>query len=174
MVKIFCQSQDLQHFGSSCGNLGEPKPFFFDGWGIAVLHKNGHSQMEAVQRFGFSLHVTCADSISGSSSTAKIDNSFTVFRNLVQVSARVFFCHAVISLNQDVLVLEEHLGGFSKRGVSLSFVYIAVGQIQWYHFGVGEFTTHFRTYFSGWIESDGLLTHGHMPLFWGRTAPCRL
>ena len=22
------------------------------------------------------------------------------------------------------------------------------------HFGVGEFTTHFRTYFSGWIESD--------------------
>ena len=24
-----------------------------------------------------------------------------------------------------------------------------------YHFGVfGEFTTHFRTYFSGWIESD--------------------
>ena len=28
------------------------------------------------------------------------------------------------------------------------------GQNQWYHFGVGEFTTHFRTYFSGWIESD--------------------
>ena len=23
-----------------------------------------------------------------------------------------------------------------------------------YHFGVGEFTTHLRTYFSGWIESD--------------------
>ena len=23
-----------------------------------------------------------------------------------------------------------------------------------YHFGVGEFTTRFRTYFSGWIESD--------------------
>ena len=22
------------------------------------------------------------------------------------------------------------------------------------HFGIGEFTTHFRTYFSGWIESD--------------------
>ena len=22
------------------------------------------------------------------------------------------------------------------------------------HFGVGEFTTHFRTYFSGWIELD--------------------
>ena len=22
------------------------------------------------------------------------------------------------------------------------------------HFGVGEFTTHLRTYFSGWIESD--------------------
>ena len=28
------------------------------------------------------------------------------------------------------------------------------GQCPWYHFGVGEFTTHFRTYFSGWIESD--------------------
>ena len=31
----------------------------------------------------------------------------------------------------------------------------------------GEFTTHFRTYFSGWIESDvhwgyGILTHGHV------------
>ena len=31
---------------------------------------------------------------------------------------------------------------------------MAVGQIQWYHFGVGEFTTHFRTYFSVRIESD--------------------
>ena len=30
---------------------------------------------------------------------------------------------------------------------------MAVGQNQWYHFGVGEFTTHFRTHFSGWIES---------------------
>ena len=29
--------------------------------------------------------------------------------------------------------------------------HLAVGQHQWYHFGVGEFTTHFRTYFSGWI-----------------------
>ena len=34
------------------------------------------------------------------------------------------------------------------------------------HFGVGEFATHFRTYFSDWIESDvhwgyGILTHGH-------------
>ena len=33
---------------------------------------------------------------------------------------------------------------------------------------VGEFTTHVRTYFSGWIESDvhwgltGVLTHGHI------------
>ena len=26
---------------------------------------------------------------------------------------------------------------------------MAVNQNQWYHFGVGEFTTHFRTYFSG-------------------------
>ena len=36
------------------------------------------------------------------------------------------------------------------------------------HFGAfGEFTTHFRTYFSGWIESDvhwryGILTHGQI------------
>ena len=32
-------------------------------------------------------------------------------------------------------------------------------------FGVGEFTTHFRTYFSGWIGmfwGYGLLTHGQM------------
>ena len=29
--------------------------------------------------------------------------------------------------------------------------YLAVAQTQWYHFGVGEFTTHFRTYFSGGI-----------------------
>ena len=28
------------------------------------------------------------------------------------------------------------------------------GQNQGYHFGVDEFTTHFRTYLSGWIESD--------------------
>ena len=32
---------------------------------------------------------------------------------------------------------------------------VALGQHQWYPFGVGEFTTHFRTYFSGWI---GMLT----------------
>ena len=31
---------------------------------------------------------------------------------------------------------------------------MAVGQNQRYHYGVGEFTTHFRTYFSGWIQSD--------------------
>ena len=28
---------------------------------------------------------------------------------------------------------------------------MAVGRNQWYHVGVGEFTTHFRTYFSGSI-----------------------
>ena len=32
---------------------------------------------------------------------------------------------------------------------------MAVGQNQWYHFGLGEFT-HFRTYFSGWIGSCSL------------------
>ena len=35
------------------------------------------------------------------------------------------------------------------------------------HFGVGEFTTHFRTYFSGWIGmftggTIWVLTHGHL------------
>ena len=44
---------------------------------------------------------------------------------------------------------------------------MAMVQNQWYHFGIGEFTTHFRTYFSGWIGLfTGLmirvLTHGHM------------
>ena len=41
---------------------------------------------------------------------------------------------------------------------------LAVGQNQ-YHFGVGEFTTHFRTYFSGHWDVHwgyGLLTHGHL------------
>ena len=54
----------------------------------------------------------------------------------------------------------------------LPFLHLAVGQNQWYNFGVGECTAHFRTYFSGWIESDvhwgltGILTHGHF--FWVR------
>ena len=42
---------------------------------------------------------------------------------------------------------------------------MAVGQNQWYHFGVGEFTTHFRTYSSGdWdvYWGCGVLTHGQM------------
>ena len=43
---------------------------------------------------------------------------------------------------------------------------MAVGQHQCYHFGVGEFTTHFRTYVSGWIGTFtgayGVLTHGHV------------
>ena len=36
----------------------------------------------------------------------------------------------------------------------------------WYHFWVGEFTTHLRTYFSGWIGMFGgtiwILTHSHV------------
>ena len=44
---------------------------------------------------------------------------------------------------------------FSTTDPSFCFkLHKALGQNQWYHFGVGEFTTHFRTYFSGWIESD--------------------
>ena len=42
---------------------------------------------------------------------------------------------------------------------------VAVGQHKWYHFGAGEFTTHFRTCFSGdWdvYWGYGLLTHSHV------------
>ena len=39
-----------------------------------------------------------------------------------------------------------------------------MGQNQWYHIGVGEFTTHFRSYFSrDWLITGGtirILTHG--------------
>ena len=48
--------------------------------------------------------------------------------------------------------------GERKTG-SPQFLDLAMVQNQWYHVGVGEFTTHFRTYFSGWI---GALTHGHL------------
>ena len=49
----------------------------------------------------------------------------------------------------------------------MSGPYMAVGQNQRYHFGVGACRrTHFRTYFSGdWDVHwgiTGLLTHGHM------------
>ena len=42
-------------------------------------------------------------------------------------------------------------------------------QHQWYHFQVGEFTTHFRTYFAGWIGmftggTIWILTHGQLIL----------
>ena len=49
--------------------------------------------------------------------------------------------------------------------------HLAVGQKPMgSHFGVGEFTTHFRTYFSGWIGmfTGGriwILTHGHLGSF---------
>ena len=42
--------------------------------------------------------------------------------------------------------------GFTNR-------HLAVGdmvQSQWYHFGIGEFTTHLRTCFSGWIGMNKL------------------
>ena len=40
------------------------------------------------------------------------------------------------------------------RPTCVNLAHIAVGKNKWYHSGVGECTTHFRTYFSGWIESD--------------------
>ena len=50
---------------------------------------------------------------------------------------------------------------------------MAVGQNQWYHFGVGEFTTHFRTYFSGdWDVHwgiTGLLTQPYETFHTSRT-----
>ena len=54
--------------------------------------------------------------------------------------------------------------GFAPRLFSLLFYDMAVGQHQW-DLGVGEFTTHFRTYFSGdWDvhRGYGILTHGHI------------
>ena len=36
------------------------------------------------------------------------------------------------------------------KATRASCVHMAVGQNQWYPSGVGEFTTHVRTYFSGW------------------------
>ena len=42
---------------------------------------------------------------------------------------------------------------------------LAVGQNQWYHFGVGEFTTHFSLFYWGLGRSlgiTGILTHGHL------------
>ena len=45
------------------------------------------------------------------------------------------------------------------EGVTQVLVHVSTcqGQNQWYHFGVGEFTTHFRTYFIGEI---GMFTGG--------------
>ena len=40
----------------------------------------------------------------------------------------------------------------------LTHTHVAGGQSQWYRFGVGEFTTHFRAYFSGGLNRM---------LFWG-------
>ena len=56
-----------------------------------------------------------------------------------------------------------------------------MGQNQWYTFGVGEFTTHFRTYFSGDVHwgydlgfDHGQVSGGHPFLFrWGRSSPPR-
>ena len=45
---------------------------------------------------------------------------------------------------------------------SMGKVEMAVGQNQWQHFGVGEFTTHVRTYFSG--DWDVHWGYGILPL----------
>ena len=44
---------------------------------------------------------------------------------------------------------------FGEGNEAIVVKQMAVGQNQWHHFGVGEFTTHFRTDLSGWI---GLFT----------------
>ena len=44
----------------------------------------------------------------------------------------------------------KQVGSVACYGGGRAHLNMAVGQNQWYHFGVGEFTTHFRTYFSGW------------------------
>ena len=40
-----------------------------------------------------------------------------------------------------------------RKQIILSGAHMPVGQNQWHHFG-GRCFIHFRTYFSGWIESD--------------------
>ena len=52
--------------------------------------------------------------------------------------------------NHHIYIYIYILGGPPKKDVT-------VGQNQCTIFGVGEFTTHFRTYFSGWI---GMFTGG--------------
>ena len=45
----------------------------------------------------------------------------------------------------------------SGETLYLTHSHMAVGQNQWYHFGVGEFTTYFAAYFSGdWDVHWGL------------------
>ena len=45
--------------------------------------------------------------------------------------------------------------GYRRRPVRiLACREVAMGQNQWDPILVGEFTTHFRTYFCGWVESD--------------------
>ena len=44
---------------------------------------------------------------------------------------------------------------------------MAVGQNQWYHFGLGKFTAQFRTDFRGWI---GMFTGGTIWILNGRAA----
>ena len=56
---------------------------------------------------------------------------------------------------------------FSQRVAAATRWNMAVGQNQWCHLGVGEFTTRFRSYSSGWIGmftggTIWLLTHGYM------------
>ena len=58
----------------------------------------------------------------------------------------------------------------SKGVLGNPLIQMFVGQNQWSHVGVGEFTTHFRTYLSGWIGMfTGVtiwsLTHGQISLW---------
>ena len=57
----------------------------------------------------------------------------------------------------DVSRIEQQKSQFAAVGLTW-----LLGQNQWYHFGVGEFTSHFRAYFSGTWELGGtswILTH---------------
>ena len=53
-----------------------------------------------------------------------------------------------------------------KKGKTAACGYCpTLGQHQWYHFGVGEFTTHFSLFEWGWMLTGGtiwILTHGQM------------
>ena len=80
---------------------------------------------------------------------------------MVAESGSIFFAGAGGRVNGD----ELRGGGLEGAAIALglrtalgpSGIWLRVKTVLGSHFGVGEFTTHFRAYFSGWI---GMFTGG--------------